>query len=288
MMGQISKNANSQETIWCSFSGSGVDDIIIKLCAKGIFILSSYLYRRKMRTKEYLSMEENTSNRFGYRRSNSRFRRDVQEKNECKNQESDDRKVTDTFLNGQAHELIPVSEEKNVKVDERKDSLAETQNVSVPARPKKPKRLYTGTDIIYNPLSLPELFEQYDSKLLNKAFETLYKQGNDKFFQCTPQEFRYWLGGTMGTDFKADEVGCRRIKWKKGKHALQYFMVRLYLVKRKRMPRDMWDKIANIFVIDNLPIQSGELGKNVDKVGKEDKQKIDEIIKLFNKGMKKT
>lgn len=80
MMGQISKNANSQETIWCSFSGSGVDDIIIKLCAKGIFILGSYLYRRKRRTKEYLSMEENTSNRFGYRRSNSRFRRDVQEK----------------------------------------------------------------------------------------------------------------------------------------------------------------------------------------------------------------
>jgi len=55
MMGQISKNANSQETIWCSFSGSGVDDIIIKLCAKGIFILGSYLYRRKRRTKEYLS-----------------------------------------------------------------------------------------------------------------------------------------------------------------------------------------------------------------------------------------
>lgn len=159
---------------------------------------------------------------------------------------------------------------------------------SVPASIQEEKNnLVSEEDIIYNTLYTPELFEQYKPEKLYKAFEALYKQGNNTFFQCTPQEFRYWLGGTMGKDFKADEVGCRRIKWKKGKYALQYFMVKLYLVKRKRMPRNMWDKIANVFVIDNLPIRPRELGKNVDKVGKEDKQKIDEMIKQFNKEMKK-
>lgn len=289
-MEQLSKNINSQGTIWCAPSNSGVNDIIMELCVKGTFAIISYFYRRKRRKKESLSMKKNTSNSFAYNntcRLNTRFMRSVQEKNECKNQESDDRKMTDTFLEEQQTGKSVLIHEEDVKSDQRKDSPAEKQNTNTASQQKKSKKIYTGTDIIYNPLYTPELFEQYKPEKLNESFETLYKQGNNTLFQCTPQEFRYWLGGTMGKDFKADEVGCRRIKWKKGKYALQYFMVKLYLVKRKRMPRNMWDKIANVFVIDDVPIQSGELGKNVDKVGKEDKQKIDEMIKQFNKEMKR-
>lgn len=123
-------------------------------------------------------------------------------------------------------------------------------------------------------MHLPELFEQYKPNLLNKAYELLYEQGNNILFQCTKKEFRYWLGGTMGTEYKPEESECRRIRWMKGKYSLQYFIVRLYRVKRDRMGRDMWNKIANIFMINNMLIKSGDLGKNIEKVGSDDKMKL--------------
>lgn len=145
----------------------------------------------------------------------------------------------------------------------------------------------TETNIIYNPLHLPELFEQYKPNLLNKAYELLYEQGNNILFQCTKKEFRYWLGGTMGTEYKPEESECRRIRWMKGKYSLQYFIVRLYRVKRDRMGRDMWNKIANIFMINNMLIKSGDLGKNIEKVGSDDKNEIDSMIKKFNEDMER-
>lgn len=73
----------------------------------------------------------------------------------------------------------------------------------------------------------------------------------------------------------------------KGKYSLQYFIVRLYRVKRDRMGRDMWNKIANIFMINNMLIKSGDLGKNIEKVGSDDKNEIDSMIKKFNEDMER-
>lgn len=179
-----------------------------------------------------------------------------------------------------AAEFVPGKEE--TKADECQEK--QTFNIKMQATQFMGENIRVS--IIYDPLPLPELFEQYKAKSLNEAFEKLYSMGNNTFFQCSRQEFRYWFGGTMGINFNA-ETECKRIHWKKGKYALQYFTLKLYRINRQRLPKNMWDKVGNIFLLDNEPIPPKTLGKNIKKVGKEDKREIDKMIAQFSKDMKR-
>ena len=145
--------------------------------------------------------------------------------------------------------------------------------------------LSTQEEIEYIPLPLPKYLEQYKLKSLNEAFEKFYSIGNNSFFQCTKQEFRYWFGGSMGMNFDA-KTECKRINWKRGKYTLQYLIIRLYRPANKgRLSKGMWEKVRNVFLLDNKPILSGTLGKNVEKIGQQDKEDIDNMFQQFKKAM---
>lgn len=133
----------------------------------------------------------------------------------------------------------------------------------------------------YDPLPLPELLEDYDQERQKDFIKKLYDKFQGSFLQCKEEDFCYWFGSTV--DIGDNKKLPKRIEWKLNYLSLQYFIRQLYAVKRKRLPRGFWKKVANIFKIDSKTIDERKFGKNTNNGSRETQTKINNLLNEIKK-----